>query len=906
MNRFEHIDSQATYELVLLYGEKVNALLNCYSLERIKTISFLGITSLLYQKEDTNRFSHSIAVSYIAIYLSRKLKLQQKDRDVLVLYYLFHDIGHLPNSHVTEPVLRLSKAKSKFHDSWGGQSLLSDKFIQDWIIKNIEEGQYVWENIKCIFTNQSLSKVNKSLIEIIKSPINPDTVEGIYRTAQILDISSYTLDDICSALYSGFYFKDEHQSCEITIPSNNLPEIYTFFDLQKKVYENYVFSIANQSAEAMWKKALLLSFSQKDIGNLFNLSEPEIILEIENNPIASELLNKIKEGKCLTPYWRNNHSNLMNNDLAQVSNNVYSEENIEILEEEIIKKVPQIEQSNFLALHFNRARVFDYDKQGVLFDISINELKKSIKIQKTQGVVPLSVFSYPFISVDMIESYDNSSSQKSIDGILLNNYEAIVITTPFSPNDTNLPAGPLVLKSYALENGINIKTVDLNIKYINHFKGKAENQISVGDHYKTTRIKAAESHFKDSIDYLNFDLGKEVDCMHCSKSIPFSFEELEKIIDNAIAQNSYWINFFEKNFFNVEKKSKIVGFSIMGTTQFILSALLSKLIKQKWNDTIIVAGGSHITLKRELINSNKKYSMFFDYFLPFHSEKTFFRYVKDMRKKSFLANEIDGVITAGMNHRNLVDSKSETVPLIITTKDISEYSNDSPVIPIQLTQGCSKGNCTMCTYNYIEEYNGDIDIINRLEILTKNLKFEKTVNISFKDSSLSKKQLLMVADFFKSKSVSWNASTRVDLSFTKSDFDILFKSGCTNLEIGIESIHTKNQIIIGKVYNLEQIENFISNSISAGIRIITNLIYGFPNETLDEAKQQLNWFKQLKDKFGNMIYSSNNMLEINQGSLMEKNSSEYGIIKNELQPWSFSYSWNAPNWRKTFLKLIDE
>jgi len=254
----EKRDKKAIDKLFKLYGNNFSTLLDCYVIKRLKGIYYLGVTSFLYNKKDSSRFSHSINVAILAELIAEKLKLSENDKNILVLFYLFHDIGHLPNSHVSEPLLRLLQMERKFHDSLGLYLFDSDKNIvaYEWFIDNIPDGDFVWKSIRDIFTNK-FSTVNPIINEIIKSPLNPDTIEGIFRTATILEIENIIPENIIDGIYmygNNIMFSKEHSK-----------HIFDFFCLQKKIYDDYVFSLKNQSVEAMWKKALLIFWKIREL-----------------------------------------------------------------------------------------------------------------------------------------------------------------------------------------------------------------------------------------------------------------------------------------------------------------------------------------------------------------------------------------------------------------------------------------------------------------------------------------------------------------------------------------------------------------------------------------------------------------------------------------------------------------
>jgi len=898
-------DKYAIDKLNELYGDGISALLNCYAMKRLKGISYLGITSSLYKKKDSNRFSHSINVAIVANLIAEKLNLSQDDKNILVLYYLFHDIGHLPNSHVSEPLLRLLQAKRKFHESLGLYLFDSDKNQEanEWFAINIPNGNFIWESIRNIFSNQ-FSTINPILYEIIKSPLNPDTLEGIFRTAFILEIGYILPENIISGIY--MYGND------ILFSNENFLSVFDFFKLQKEIYDDYVFSLANQSAEAMWKKALLIFIKNQDINDideLFSLTDKILIEHMLNIPTSKELIENIQKGRCLTPYWTNKHPNLMSNKYAEISNSIYSDNlAVDSIERKIYENILELSKSKFVALHFNRLRKFELLKtepnlQLSLFDDLFSKVKDVVNIKKTQGIIPLSVFSYPFITIKEMANIDFNSSQKIIDDILIKSlplYKAIIVTPPFSPNDTNLPAGPLVLKSYAKNHNIDIVLANLNIKFLNKFDGD-HYKFTLGDHCKSNKIDEAYNFFEKSINYPAISHECKVDCMDITKSFPFSFDQINEIVDDTLNASNFWEDFLRKNFFDIYEETPIVGFSIMGTSQLIISMILSKLIKKYWKKTIVIAGGSHITLKRKQIQTEKRYSDYFEYFLPFHSERTFLDCLS-----SDNIRKIKGVIVPG-EYVELFNKEKDNTPFsyIIEKEDTVDYDEEKCTIPIQIEEGCKKGSCAMCTYNYVETYR-EINFKQKLNNILQNQKLWDIRRLSFKDSNLYKNKLLSIASVLNNLNFKWNATTHIDKSMTFDDFKKLRDSGCDNLEIGVESIHTHVQCKIQKIYSIRDIEKYIENGITANISLVINLIFGFPNETKEDALKQLKWFRKLKNMYGEKIYGSFNMLEINYGSRMAQYPSEYEIILGKLQPWAFSYPWNAPSWRKEFELLIKQ
>ena len=77
--------------------------------QRLRRIRQLAMASLVYPGALHSRFDHSIGALHIARELLDKLvpgREREKDREIVRLAALLHDIGHGPFSHVSEPLLQ--------------------------------------------------------------------------------------------------------------------------------------------------------------------------------------------------------------------------------------------------------------------------------------------------------------------------------------------------------------------------------------------------------------------------------------------------------------------------------------------------------------------------------------------------------------------------------------------------------------------------------------------------------------------------------------------------------------------------------------------------------------------------------------------------------------------------------
>jgi len=80
----------------------------------------------------------------------------------------------------------------------------------------------------------------------------------------------------------------------------------------------------------------------------------------------------------------------------------------------------------------------------------------------------------------------------------------------------------------------------------------------------------------------------------------------------------------------------------------------------------------------------------------------------------------------------------------------------------------------------------------------------------------------------------------------KKDFELLFKSGCNEVFIGIESGSKKTLKSINKPHDLDYMEKTIVNLLKAGVNVKGYFIYGFPGETMEDMSETYNFAHKLK------------------------------------------------------------
>jgi len=82
------------------------ALLDLPVLQRLRYIKQLGFSYLVYPGANHTRFEHSLGTMFLADVASRRFGLTENEHTLVVAAALFHDIGHGPFSHASEPLMQ--------------------------------------------------------------------------------------------------------------------------------------------------------------------------------------------------------------------------------------------------------------------------------------------------------------------------------------------------------------------------------------------------------------------------------------------------------------------------------------------------------------------------------------------------------------------------------------------------------------------------------------------------------------------------------------------------------------------------------------------------------------------------------------------------------------------------------
>ncbi|OGW74691.1 MAG: hypothetical protein A2Z72_05460 [Omnitrophica bacterium RBG_13_46_9] len=351
-------------------------------------------------------------------------------------------------------------------------------------------------------------------------------------------------------------------------------------------------------------------------------------------------------------------------------------------------------------------------------------------------------------------------------------------------------------------------------------------------------------------------------------------------------------------------KPTIVGISIYTPTRFD-AFKAAKLVKHADKETLVVAGGPHVSsAPRDTLENIKE----IDIIVVGEGERVFLEICNSVaEKKSFegiksiaLRKEGDILINARCEPIKNLDSLPFPARDLLRKykhKEKSKYHfnmqmPDREIIKLSSTciitaRGCPF-NCLFCAVPELWGRNVRLrspeNVISEIKHLKEAFDVDsfQIVDDTF---NISRKRVFDICSVILKErlKVKWHCHMRVD-NVDREMLVIMKEAGCFITYIGIESGSQKIlDQVIGKKITLDKVRKVIGWCDELGIKRSCNFIYSLPGETREDVAQTIALMKELggKQPFGPTM--------ILPGSRIEKIAKEKGIM-----PKDFSWSRISP------------
>jgi len=309
-------------------------LLDTPQMQRLRRVKQNGLCYLVYPAMNSTRFEHSLGVMHLAGVLADHLDLDEKEKKLVKVAGLLHDIGHTPLSHTTEEVLRQHGLD---HEK------ISREIIQDGKVREILENHSI--NPGRI---GELIKGEGRLGSIISSQIDVDKMDYLVRDAYYAGVA-YGVTDIERVINSTGLSKDG-----IYVKEGGLEAVESLLVNRNLMYQTVYRHHTKRIAEAMFTHALQKMMEDRlGYDRLARLDDIQLVSMMRNqNGYVKDMIKRIDDRRL--------HKNMFQEKIIELDEDfrMNLEENPLEFEEEIRKDLdldygniivdyPEIKMSEF-------------------------------------------------------------------------------------------------------------------------------------------------------------------------------------------------------------------------------------------------------------------------------------------------------------------------------------------------------------------------------------------------------------------------------------------------------------------------------------------------------------------------------------------------------------------------------
>ena len=387
------------------------------------------------------------------------------------------------------------------------------------------------------------------------------------------------------------------------------------------------------------------------------------------------------------------------------------------------------------------------------------------------------------------------------------------------------------------------------------------------------------------------------------KSLPPDFRYY---LDNG-AFHTNWIDFnkyteevapFIDRFINLwmykilKKNPKIIGFSVL-TTNINPTLELIKRLKKIRPEIIIVLGGPYVTRYEGAFKvvENKE----IDFIVPDEGEEVMAELVQSILggKKENL--EIKGLIykdeegsTIDTGQRELIENINEIPYPLYSMYPAENY--DHLAIPILGSRGCIF-QCAFCSETVLWKRFRFRSAENIVDEIKHHLKTFDTNYFYIVDSLVNgnMKELIRMCELIIEQKIKikWGGKASIRTQMTKEVLELMAKSGCTNIQYGIESGSPKVVREMRKGFTIPIAKRVLKDSHDVGINTGCFFLIGFPTETEEDYEQTKEFIKEVEPYLGHLIPGYG--MGILPGSEVHDNPEKFGIKYRDDGEWETEY-----------------
>ena len=291
---------------------KVSALCEAFldqpEFQRLRRIKQLGNVHRVYPSATHTRFEHSIGVMHLAGKVAKQLKIDERTTDLLKLAGLYHDIGHMPYSHLFDKVLHIIKPDGVLleHEDRSVQTFL--KVSKRLKLLTEQEELFVCACIK----GDPLEDYDPYLFQIITGGVESDRLDYLQRDPYHTGMPSFQANYIIQNMSIN---KDKNICFNIKAKE----DIKDLFETRRRMHELVYQHKCSIKYDTMYMCMILKVKDELDYNELCDYKLETLLM---SHPKTKDIYAQI-ESRC------KDHDELCHEQCPKVLKRVYDSYNID-------------------------------------------------------------------------------------------------------------------------------------------------------------------------------------------------------------------------------------------------------------------------------------------------------------------------------------------------------------------------------------------------------------------------------------------------------------------------------------------------------------------------------------------------------------------------------------------------
>lgn len=360
----------------------------------------------------------------------------------------------------------------------------------------------------------------------------------------------------------------------------------------------------------------------------------------------------------------------------------------------------------------------------------------------------------------------------------------------------------------------------------------------------------------------------------------FNYESIKYFVTDK--KSNIFQAYYEKRLSEIlEKKAEFIAISLNSSSQIIPGLTLTYLLKQHTKAHINIGGNFFGRIANELQNHKEFFKIFADSVSIEEGEGPILEVAKyvtgeiPIEDVPNLMYKKDGKVI--QNNKMTPIKLDKMANINLDDYNLEKYFTPKIVLPYQSSRGCYWGKCSFCDQDFGQNFNvkNQDKVINEFKELKEKYNIE---DFEFIDESVSPTYLKELSKKIKENNikVQYFCDARLETAFTKDILNDAYESGLRMILWGLESGSKKVLELINKGIDLDKRFDILKDAKDVGLWNFAFIFFGFPTETVEDAKMTVKMLVDNKDiihSYGRSVFT------MGRHAKLAENPEKYGITK---------------------------